>query len=1460
MKVISNINTTKIFIPLSCLIFFISSLDAQDLLWKSNFTGSGYNYATKSVIDGNNNLYISGTFNDACNIPVLITTKGSDDAFIAKYDANGNAVWVRQIGGTGNDYPLGISVSPDNEYVYVTGIFTGTVYAGTSSITSVNSGDGFLAKYNKSGDLVYLKNIAFGTSTQRPLEIKVDKNNHLVIVGIFATEAKLGNDISNITLTTSQPIGMFIAQFDTAGQIINAKKLESANSTSRLYTFDSDNTGYYLTGYYKNNLITDLGTITSNNGSIDMFVYKINYNLDGQWIIKIGGTGEDYIYSGSTDNAGNFYFGGNFTSQSLNVDSTASGVLSKRNALNKTTDGKSDIFFAKYNSEGTLQWFNTAGSKGDDKLFRALYKNGNFIAAGQYGDTLSFGNQTIFPFLPILPTVNGDAFAIVQNQNDNLVYLLSAKGSGTEIGESAVVDNIGNFIIVGDYTSPRVYIGNKADSLDNSFSGTRDMFVLKYDKASLKKTITPIGCTDQSNGAISLTPMGTVVPPYSYTWSKKGTTYTANTASISGLSSGTYYVTFTDGLGYTKIDSVVLANPAPISVILAGHSNVSCYNGLNGTIDITPDGGTIPYTYVWSGTGTGLNTSAQDQAAVSYGTYAVSVIDNNGCSTNLSNISITQPAPIYFNETIVTNIVPSVSNGAINLGLQGGTAPYATFAWTGPSGYSASTRNISELSNAGNYMIRVTDSKGCTGDTTIIVNNGLALIAYIQAHQDPKCFNENSGSATASAQNAEGSLSYLWSNPEASTTATVTGLRAGTYYVTVTDAGRPSGSNTSITSITLTQPAELHLTTINKIDISCHNKNDGSLDAVVTGGTIPYTYRWTKGGADFATTEDISGLEQAGYAITITDANNCWVSGSSGITNPLPLSVTGTVIPITCEGGKNDGAITLDVSGAWPTYSYLWSNGITSKNVSLLSSGQYSVTVTDSRNCKTDITKIVGYESPMTLNTSITDVNCKGDLTGTISSSVSGGHLPLSYSWSNNASTANITGLAAGNYTLTVTDSKACIKTIEATVIEPVADLTISSFTKQNVTCKNSNDGSVSLNVSGGTPGYLYLWSGGAGSGSIVTGLFAGSYQVTVSDSKNCQTTASYQVTEPDALGLTEKTSSHVNLLCDGASTGIIEMTATGGSGQYQYLMNNTTWADIPVFSNLSANNYTFRVRDKLATSCIFDFPGIITITKPTAITSGQLTTSNPTCYGMSDGSINYTASGGTGTLSYTLLLNGVSSGNSTGLTSGNFTGVAPGSNYRVLVTDANLCSDTLNGTISLTSPNPIEIKADSVKNASSKSPWNGLRLVEVSGGTAPLSFTLQVNGTASGNVTGLTTGIFTGLEPGNYTISVTDKNNCPTVTSNTLTVSDVTAIRYLGKYDLTFSPNPASTLISLDFGTVLTTPVLLEIISIQGNTVYRELLHPGQAIYRIGVEDFAKGIYLFNLNKQPMKEKILIF
>jgi hypothetical protein len=299
-------------------------------------------------------------------------------------------------------------------------------------------------------------------------------------------------------------------------------------------------------------------------------------------------------------------------------------------------------------------------------------------------------------------------------------------------------------------------------------------------------------------------------------------------------------------------------------------------------------------------------------------------------------------------------------------------------------------------------------------------------------------------------------------------------LSAGSYTLTVTDANNCAASLTAIVKKTPAAPIVL---TYTSREIICNGSSTGTIALTVTGGIAPYTYAWSNG----KTTAQVSDLSAGNYTVIVTDAEGTSQTKTIDINEPSAIVVTETLTNESAKG--NDGSIAVTISGGTGAYSYKWSTGATTKDLSGLSAGSYTLTVTDANNCQAAITVVLSKTTeptvvnPLSLNSSFKNITCNGMSNGAASVTVTGGVAPYTYTWSTGQTTAAVEGLAAGNYTVTVTDKAGTKKTASFTLTQPSA-ISLSEVVV-NETAKG-NDGSIVMNVSGGTSAYSYKWSTGA--------------------------------------------------------------------------------------------------------------------------------------------------------------------------------------------------------------------------------------------------------------------------------------------------------------------------------------------------------------------------------------------
>ncbi len=831
----------------------------------------------------------------------------------------------------------------------------------------------------------------------------------------------------------------------------------------------------------------------------------------------------------------------------------------------------------------------------------------------------------------------------------------------------------------------------------NGCTKTTSATVTENSTLTASATATPVSCFGGSNGTVDLTVSGGV-SPYTYLWSNNATTQ-----DLSGLTAGTYTVTVTDNVGCTKTASATVSQP-PVLALSTVVTNVSCFGGNNGAIDLSVSGGTPGYTYVWSN-----NATSQDISGLVAGTYTVTVMDANGC-TKTTSATVTEP-PVLALTTSVTNVLCNgAATGAIDLTVSGGTPGY-TYVWSN----NATTQDISGLV-AGTYTVTVTDANGCTKTTSATITQPPA-IALSSVVSNVLCNGASTGAIDLTVSGGVAPYSYAWTN--GATTQDISGLVAGTYTVTVTDAN----GCTKTTSATVTQPPALALSTT-ITNVLCNGASTGAVDLTVSGGTPGYTYAWTSG----ATTQDISGLVAGTYTVTVTDANGCTKTTSATVTEPPALSLSTTVTNVLCNGAST-GAVDLSVSGGVSPYTYAWTNGATTQDISNLAAGTYTVTVTDANGCTKTTSATVTQPPALSLSASVTNILCNGGATGAIDLSVSGGVSPYSYAWTNGATTQDISGLTAGTYTVTVTDANGCTKTTSATVTEN-GNLMVSA-TSTPVSCFGGSNGTVDLTVSGGVSPYTYAWTNGATTQDL-SGLAAGTYTVTVTDNVGCSKTTSVTVTQPPVLALSTVVT---NLLCYGVPTGAVDLTVSGGTPGFTYVWSNgAVTQDI---TSLFAGTYTVTVTD--ANGCTKTTSA--TVTQPSDIAPVFLTT-HVTCYGGNNGAIDMSVSGGTPGYTY-LWSNGATTQDLMNLTAGTYT---------VTVTDANSCTKAVG--IIVVQPSEIIVSETHVNVLCNGASTGSIDLT-ASGGTGALSYDWSH---IAGNNNPQDP---TGLAAGTYCVTVTDANGC---------------------------------------------------------------------------------------------------
>ncbi|MEO0338296.1 MAG: gliding motility-associated C-terminal domain-containing protein [Bacteroidota bacterium] len=650
-------------------------------------------------------------------------------------------------------------------------------------------------------------------------------------------------------------------------------------------------------------------------------------------------------------------------------------------------------------------------------------------------------------------------------------------------------------------------------------------------------TIGLASCSGVADGSISLRAklgnnMGGI---YIYDWEDFGRDTTVTT-SISNVEPGTYRVTVFDDNGCTYTDSVTVGAQKELRIDDTV-VDISCNSFGDGSITleaitVPTFSATPPFTFNWTGAGTEnpIETQTTSQVdSLDAGTYEVTMSDADGCSISATYMISEPDTLMVMEDSIVGETCPTGMDGFASVEVTGGTGPY-TYQWDDPA---MQTDSFASGLVADTLRVIVTDANSCIDSLEVIVGQqaGPQIISF--ASDSVSCPGDMNGILTVQAQNGNGNITgYSWSNGVSGPNATqIDNLSPGIYTLTIT---ADDGCFT-VQDAAVIDPAPLQIDNINDNSPTCPGFANGSLNVVITGGTMPYSYTWNDGEMfDFSLR---NGLAAGNYEVTVVDANNCaplLVSGT--VSDPASIVVDfSDILGVDCAEGNCNGEARATArlsDNSTQMFNFNWVSGATAMDTSNLlatglCAGENTVVVTDESGCTVIDTVLIPSPDSIVLTLSGVDPTCNAFTDGSAAVAAMGGTPGFQFNWTNLGQMQDsVSLLGAGTYTIEVTDANGCIKTDSVTLIEPdVLDLTVDQTLTSDPSCSDTNDGIIAVSINdssainplGPSP---FNWSGGiaAGDASIADNLAAGTYAVTVTDVEGCTDTLTITLTQPTPI------------------------------------------------------------------------------------------------------------------------------------------------------------------------------------------------------------------------------------------------------------------------------------------------------------------------------------------------------
>ncbi len=635
---------------------------------------------------------------------------------------------------------------------------------------------------------------------------------------------------------------------------------------------------------------------------------------------------------------------------------------------------------------------------------------------------------------------------------------------------------------------------------NNCPSATSSFTIIEPGELLVNATPTNVSCNGFNDASISVSVSGGSFP-FSFSWSGPNS-FSSPFQNINNLVPGNYNLYLVDANGCTASYSVLISEPNLLNTTVTT-SNVSCNSGTDGSITLSPTGGTQPFSFVWNN-----GSSLQNQVNVSAGNYFVSVVDNNGCGLPVINVLLTEPPASVVNSIITDVDCFGNATAAIDVSYFPSSAVNQfSYSWVGPNSYTSATEDISNI-EAGLYILTVLENGICNKVASYMVNEP-ALISVIENIQDVSCFGGSDAVVNLGISGGVPIYSTDWAgqNPQA--------LAVGSYLYTVTDQNNCAYTST----VTISQPSQALSVNNNVTAVSCNNGSDAVATLFISGGTPPYSSVWP----------NTNPMQlNAGYHTFITsDTNGCVFEDSVFVLEPTALQITELTTDVLCYG-ESTGTANLLLSGATAPYTVDW-QGVSNN---ALGAGNYMYNVEDDNGCIISGVLFISQPPAIAVQNTISPSTCPQTNDGSVINIVSGGVAPYTQNWNG----VNPLALSAGNYSFTIIDANACIDSNQV-LVSSLSNIGVAELVN-DASCYGFCDGDVSLFIANGVPPYQVLWQNAVQADSLCDDIYT--YQIT--DNLSCVFTDTVEVNQAAPIVLTISQQSS-----------ILNANTTGGTPPYSF-------------------------------------------------------------------------------------------------------------------------------------------------------------------------------------------------------------------------------------------------------------------------------------------------------------------